>query len=973
MKLRLALVALTVALLVAGALIAATGDEGGEAPENVPAALEGLPEETLACIEEARENGVPGEAELESELESSEGEAEEADSEAAESGEAEDEEASGESEAEREAICGIRRPEPYEELSTATQTLGNRVGTDAPGDALASSEMRDRAKVLPGRWKPVGKGPLRADDPRFPQTYGNGFGELNGRIADYDYDPAHDRLFAAVASGGVWMSANTGKSWTSIGDDLPTQTVGSIEYSPAAGGTLIAVTGDNAFGGNTYGGVGVYRSTNLGRTWTRSRGVPSGLQGFKAAIDPGNPQIVYAATGGGLFRSTNDGKSFTNVNLPTGDCAGTTFKDRNCFFANIVTDVVVQAKDRFGNKNGGVLAVVGWRDGRRHNFNGVPEATGNGLYVSQTGRPGSFNGLNEGAIGFAPQENIGRVELGEAIGPKQNHDYVYAVVQDAELFNKGTVEGLDVGGGDAFGLDPTATPTYLEGIYVSDDFGRSWTQMADDNQMLSPTSGSTLAQLSPLGFGPGIQSWYNEWIQPDPTRQLNGVPTRIVFGLEEIYTNRLPTPQDGRSDFKVIGPYNATGGPCLLVIATPACSDASNANPNRFTTHPDQHSGMWIPDEDGGGVTLIAGNDGGNYTQHTSATGDLSQAGFGKGDNDGFHTLLPYGVAGSSDGTVYAGLQDNGEIKILPKSGRQIAIFGGDGVFTLTEPKNSDVVYDELPEAGINVSTDGGVTYRDIDPFVDNASFYAPFVMDPKDPDHLLTGGKQIVETTHGENTQEWKTVFRLGRSKRTKIENQVSALAVRGKYAYAGYCGGCDVVRDKQKFFSGLATNVNPRQGRKPGKKSPWHKVEAKGVPHRFISSVTIAPKKPKVVYLTLGASDIRPYSPPKALGKDGLSTRPGHVYMSTDGGKHFRDISANLNRTPALWSMTMGRKLLVATTVGVFATNRRHPGKFRLLGKSLPKAPVFQITKFPGHPRQVLAASLGRGVYKFTMPKKH
>jgi len=46
-------------------------------------------------------------------------------------------------------------------------------------------------------------------------------------------------------------------------------------------------------------------------------------------------------------------------------------------------------------------------------------------------------------------------------------------------------------------------------------------------------------------------------------------------------------PQNGRTDFKVIGPYNATGGPCLLVIATPACSEASNANPHTSSTSAD--------------------------------------------------------------------------------------------------------------------------------------------------------------------------------------------------------------------------------------------------------------------------------------------------------------------------------------------------------------------------------------------------
>jgi hypothetical protein len=894
--------------------------------------------------------------------------------------EGESEEAGGEG----EAPCGVRRPEPFEELRAASAALGQRIGADSPADAIASARLAQRQANgnhhgFPGThglWRPVGKGPLHADDPNYPETYGSGFGELAGRISDYAQNPKSGRIYAAVASGGVWESRDGGASWRSIGDGLPTQTVGSVEYSPARGGTLVAVTGDNAFGGNTYGGLGVYTSRNDGRTWKRSKGVPNGVQGFKAAVDPTNPKVVYAATGAGLYRSANAGRRVTNVDLPTGPCRGNTLHKRNCFFANIVTDVVVQAPDHYGNKGGAVLAAVGWRDGRRLNFNKVPESTGNGLYVSDNGRRGTFKGINEGPSGFTPQGRIGRVEMGVASGPQQNHDFVYAIVQDASLFNRGTIGGLDVPDASGLPADPTATPTYLNGIYVSKDFGRNWRRMADYKQILLPTSGSTLAQLSPLGFGPGIQSWYNEWIEPDPTRQVRGVPTRLVFGLEEIYTNRLPAPQNGRSDFKVIGPYNATGGPCLLVLATPACAAASDSNPNRFTTHPDQHAGMFVPD--GSGVRLLAGNDGGNYVQRVGPNGELSREGFGKGANDGFHTLLPYGVAASRDGVVYAGLQDNGEMKITP-DGRQVEVYGGDGVFTQVDPKNSDIAYEEVPEAGISVTTDGGKSWRSIDPFVDNASFYSPLVMDPRNPRHLMTGGQQIVETRSGPETTspgddptdsstDWKQVFDLGTSRRG-IANQVSAIAMRRRVAYAGYCGGCDPVRDKTKFFSGLATNVPRRAKGKDGAKSKpkWHFVKAKGLPQRFISSIAIDPRRKRTIYVTLGASSLRPYAPPKSLGPSGESARGGHVYKSTNGGRSFKDISGNLKRTPALWAMVHRHQLAIATTVGVFASRGTNGGRYRLLGKGLPTAPVFSLAPVPGKKRQILAASLGRGIYRY------
>jgi hypothetical protein len=335
-------------------------------------------------------------------------------------------------------------------------------------------------------------------------------------------------------------------------------------------------------------------------------------------------------------------------------------------------------------------------------------------------------------------------------------------------------------------------------------------------------------------------------------------------------------------------------------------------------------------------------------------------------------------VAAAKNGIVYAGLQDNGEIKITP-NGRQVEVYGGDGVFTQVDPNRASVVYEEYPGAIINVSTDGGKTWRDISPFVDNASFYSPLVMDPRDPKHLLSGGRQIVETTAGPNTAsssntDWKTVFDLGKSKRHhrgRVDNQVGAIGVDGKYVYAGFCGGCDPVRDRTKFFSGLATNVGGSKPPKTGTSDGWHKVPAKGLPQRFISSVTIDPKNPHTVYVTLGASDLRPYAPPHAIGADGESAAGGHIYKSTDGGRTFHDISGNLKNVPALWSVVRKGQLIVATTMGVYISGGKSGGRYAPLGHNLPPAPVFSMQKVPGHPRQLVVASLGRGVYRYTFPR--
>ncbi len=254
---------------------------------------------------------------------------------------------------------------------------------------------------------------------------------------------------------------------------------------------------------------------------------------------------------------------------------------------------------------------------------------------------------------------------------------------------------------------------------------------------------------------------------------------------------------------------------------------------------------------------------------------------------------FPTASASSKDGVVYAGLQDNGELRIAA-DGTQNETFGGDGVFTQVDPKNSNYVFEETPDAGVSVSTDGGQNWTDVNPLVANASFYAPLVMDPKSSNHVLTGGKQIVETTDGPNVTspstppadtDWKTVFNLGKSKRTGVDNQVSAIAVRGKSVYAGFCGSCDVVVSGERF-SRWHRHQRRRQAqrRSRARAHGWHKVKAKGLPKRFISDITIDPKRKKTIYVTLGASDLRPYAGPRAAGRSGISASGGHVYKSTE-----------------------------------------------------------------------------------------
>lgn len=885
------------------------------------------------------------------------------------------------------------------------------VTSNAYASAVAQAATMTASPQYGGSsWKPLGTDALYADVAGYDRVNGEGLHNLSGRIQGFAYDPANPAVwYAAVANGGVYRSTNSGSSWTSIGDGLPSQIIGSVAV--AKGGTLVVGSGDPAFGGDSYSGLGAFWSSDHGATWHHASGVPNGTITFRVAVDPIHTNIVYQATGKGLWRSTDSGHSYTNVVLPT-TC--TSLTKPTCFFANIVSDVVVRPYGGSGpNRTGGqVLAAVGWRAGTKLNAAGTPQAPRDGIYYSANGAPGTFTFLDPAATGFPSVARAGRTALGIAVGPTQNHDYVYALVQDPSRFNKQTQIG------DTPALPPTGTPinntlnpTVLNGLYGSSDFGKHWTLMANADQMDAPTHQSALGGTEcVLGYCAGVQSWYNEWVQPSPAASLtaeDGTPQYLAFGLEEVWggSAALPTVPN-TSVFGVTGRY-FSGSSCLglnvgVIVPgglplCPTSTNPSNPGPNGSTVHPDQHAAMFVPS--GHDATLVVGNDGGAFLQKQQNAGanPFDNDHWANGVNHGMHTLLPYDAEMSSDGTVFGGLQDNGELKITPE-GKQIMSMGGDGFFSAVDPDNSRIAYEEYVGGDINVTTDGGKSWSDIAPCYSDAQFSAPFLMDPANAKHLVAGGSQIAETIYGPNTTtaafpgetstdaalecgpgsvvtgsstDWKLVFDLGTT--NGYTNTASAVDVREDSVYAGYCGSCDIVTEGLPFHSGIATNVGGNKDPKRMTGNGWHFAAAKGLPQRIINSVTIDPQDDRTVYVTLGGYGRR-WIPPGSLGDDTSKVGEGHVFVSHDAGEHFTDISGDLPDLAANFAVLHDGDLIVANDLGVYSlANVRKAttanARYYVVGKGLPHVPVVHLQMTPRNRNELLAASYGRGVYVITL----
>lgn len=126
--------------------------------------------------------------------------------------------------------------------------------------------------------------------------------------------------YAATASGGVWKSVDGGLTWTSIFDDQPVSSIGSIAVAPSDPNVIYVGSGEANIRGNVAAGNGIYKSTDAGKTWThvwKQEG-----QIGTMVVHPANPDIAYAAVLGhafgpnperGVYRTTDGGRTWQQV------------------------------------------------------------------------------------------------------------------------------------------------------------------------------------------------------------------------------------------------------------------------------------------------------------------------------------------------------------------------------------------------------------------------------------------------------------------------------------------------------------------------------------------------------------------------------------------------------------------------------------------------------------------------------------
>jgi hypothetical protein len=158
-----------------------------------------------------------------------------------------------------------------------------------------------KAKVKAANWEFKG-----------PATSNGGYYGL-GRINTMAFHPTDASTFwVGTPAGGLWKTTDGGTSWSSNTDNLGVLGVSGIAIDPNNPNVMYIATGDGD-SGDTFS-MGVLKSTDGGNTWNKTGlnlPIPSGYIIRRLVMSPANPQILLAATNGGLVRTANGFTGFT--------------------------------------------------------------------------------------------------------------------------------------------------------------------------------------------------------------------------------------------------------------------------------------------------------------------------------------------------------------------------------------------------------------------------------------------------------------------------------------------------------------------------------------------------------------------------------------------------------------------------------------------------------------------------------------
>src|SRR5882672_5572648 len=310
-----------------------------------------------------------------------------------------------------------------------------------------------------------------SEDPMLKRFVFRGIGpaSMGGRIDDIAGVDSNPYIYyVGFATGGVWKTTNNGTTFTPIFDTYSRGSIGDIAIAPSNPDIVWVGTGEANNRQSSSSGDGIYKSTDAGKTFTRM-GLEDSQSIARIVIDPKDPNTVYVAVLGhlfgpnkerGVYKTTDGGKTWNNVK----------FIDEDTGF----TDIVMDASD---SKT--LYAASYQRRRTSFGFNGG--GPGSGIWktvdAGKTWKKLEGSGLPEGWLG----------RIGIDVS-RSNPNVVYAQMEVGASVGTGGEE--QIFGGQAApspspspSASPTPTPTNPKkpGVWRSDDKGKTWRIVSNEN------------------------------------------------------------------------------------------------------------------------------------------------------------------------------------------------------------------------------------------------------------------------------------------------------------------------------------------------------------------------------------------------------------------------------------------------------------------------------------------------------------
>lgn len=637
------------------------------------------------------------------------------------------------------------------------------------------------------------------------------------------------------------------------------------------------------------------------------------------AIDPKNPDIIWAGSpSGGLWKTTDSGEYW--------------FANNNGLSFLAISWIVIDPRD-----SSTMYLATGDFDSSRLNSQGVLKSTDGGKSWQKAGLE------NDSSNYF----NIRKI----LIHPF-NSKTLFAAT------NGGIYKTTDGGGSwdikqEGFFSDIEVNPSNpsiwyaadsIKGVYKSTDNGEKWGNLTNG----LPVSGFIRCEIAISGESPNIL--YAVFSDDDESNQYGflGLYRSIDGGIRwRLIANRpniLGWEADG-SDNKGQGDYDLTialhpldpntvfiGGVNFWVYRDKGtnweCLAHWAGDDGRLPfVHADHHALVFSPQK-----VLYVGTDGGIFksTDYGKKWKNIS-------NGLAVHQIYRLGGAVQNENKILIGNQDNGTDLYNP--GNWANIWYGDGMECAIDPVDADVMYVENEFAQIYRFTNDEYetpTHENIRAGYPEeggkAAWVTPFIIDPIKNKTLYILTDRVYKSTN--RGDKWSPISNILYPEVDDYRDPLS-LAVapsNSKYIYTAY--GNKIIRTIDGGTSWSQFKVEPAK----------------------ISYLVVHPGNPKILWVTNSGFE---------EGKK--------VYRSTDAGKSWQNITGNLENIPvnciAVDIKPTNESIYIGTDIGVLYS-KNDTGYWEYYGEGLPNVIVSEL-EIHAASRKIRAATYGRGLWEAPLKK--